>query len=424
LIISYFIKSVKRFCDQFRNEFFMIQNQVVNLADLQPHPANYNRHSEAQIAKLAKSLQTFGQVRSVVVWRNTILAGHGVVLAALSLGWTEIRADDVSHLSEDEALAYVVADNELARQSDPDQAQLAAILEELQAREPQLVTAAGYSTAELEQLLRLVRPQEPVDAEPQIDRAEELRVKWGTATGQLWAFGEHRLICGDCTDAGVVARLMAGERAALVFTDPPYGVDYEGGLNDKKRTKIEGDKSGDLYLPGLKSLAAICKEDAPMYIWFAASVGKPVYYAVDAIGYSVRAMIVWNKLKAHYGNFMAQYMQKHEPCLYIVRGNASWIGPTDEVTVWDIDQPSVNEYHPTQKPLALALRAIGNHDANIVADFFAGSGTTGIACQNLGRRARMVEISPAYCAVILERFAAIGVVPELLESAPAILEGA
>jgi ParB-like chromosome segregation protein Spo0J len=133
-----------------------VKRQLVKLDDLKPHPRNYNVHSDAQIARIAKSLQTFGQVRSIVTWRKTILAGHGVVLAASTLGWTELRADDVSHLSEDEALAYVVADNELARQSDPDQAQLAAILEELQAREPLLVEAAGYSQMELEQLLRSV----------------------------------------------------------------------------------------------------------------------------------------------------------------------------------------------------------------------------------------------------------------------------
>jgi hypothetical protein len=143
----------------------VVHNQVVRLADLRPHSRNYNVHSAAQIARIAKSLSRFGQVRSVVTWHSTILAGHGVVEAAKSLGWTELRADVVDDLSEDEALAYVVADNELARQSDPDQAQLAAILEELQAREPLLVEAAGYTDLELRQLLAQVvsggAPQDP-----------------------------------------------------------------------------------------------------------------------------------------------------------------------------------------------------------------------------------------------------------------------
>ena len=258
---------------------------------------------------------------------------------------------------------------------------------------------------------------EPVDAEPQIDRAAELAEKWHTATGQLWKLGEHRLLIGDCTVRENVERLMGGERADMTFIDPPYGVDYEGGAqNEKKREKLKGDESGDLYLP----LLSLCKEysnkSAPMYVWFAASVGKPVYDAVEAIGYKVRAMIIWNKLDAHYGAFMAQYMQKHEPCLYIVDGNANWIGASNEVTVWDLKQPSKNEFHPTQKPVELAIRAIGNHEAQTVIDLCGGSGTSIMACESLKRKARVGEISEKYAAVILERFhTATGITPELID---------
>jgi len=246
------------------------------------------------------------------------------------------------------------------------------------------------------------------DAEPQIDRAAELLKKWKVKTGDLWQIGEHRLICGDCTDAAVVARVMDGERADMTFIDIPYGVDYEGGRNPESnvpREKLEGDANGDLYMPILKMCKASSKKRAPMYVWFAASVGKPVYDAVEAIGYEVRAMIIWNKLDAHYGNFMAQYMQKHEPCLYIVDGKSNWKGASNEVTVWDVKQPTVNEFHPTQKPVELPMRAIGNHEAEVVIDFCVGSGTTLVACENLRRRCRAVEISEAYCAVALERMA-------------------
>jgi len=140
-----------------------------------------------------------------------------------------------------------------------------------------------------------------------------------------------------------------------------------------------------------------------MYIWFAASSGKFVYDAIDAINYEVRAMIIWNKLDAHYGGYMAQYLQKHESCLYIVDGNPNFIGPPNEVTVWDVKQPSINEFHPTQKPIELAMRAISNHRADIVLDLFGGGGSTMIACQNEDRVCRMMEIDPKYCAVILQR---------------------
>jgi DNA modification methylase len=198
--------------------------------------------------------------------------------------------------------------------------------------------------------------------------------------------------------------VMGGEKADMAWTDPPYGVDYEGGAgNENKREKLQGDQTGDLYAPGLAFLKSACKKGAPMYVWFASSVGKPVYDAIESIGYEIRAMIIWNKLDAHYGAFMAQYMQKHEPCLYIVDGNSKWVGPTNEITVWDVKQPSKNEFHPTEKPIELALRAIRNHDAPMVADFFGGSGTSMAACQNLNRRSMMIEKDPKFVAVILER---------------------
>lgn len=234
---------------------------------------------------------------------------------------------------------------------------------------------------------------------------------------------QHKLICGDCTDAATVARVMGGERAQLVFTDPPYGVDYEGGRNPDSnvpRQKLSGDKSGALYGACMKATIPFCENNAAWYLWFAGTVGKPVYDAVAAAGYSVRAMIVWNKIDAHYGNFMAQYMQKHEPCLYCVKGAPVWHGATNEVTVWDVKQPTRNEFHPTEKPVELAEKAIRNSsDAGaIVADWFLGSGTTIIACENLGRKCRAVEISPGYVGVALERFFQhTGIRPVLLESA-------
>jgi len=233
--------------------------------------------------------------------------------------------------------------------------------------------------------------------------------------GDLWSIGGvHRLLVGDCTDPANVARLMQGERADMVWTDPPYGVDYDGGLNKKKREKLEGDTSGALYDICMDSTAQYCKPSAPWYIWFAGSVGAPVYKAIAQHGYKVRAMIVWNKLEAHYGNFMAQYMQKHEPCLYCVKDAPPWHGPTNEVTVWDVKQPSVNEHHPTQKPLELALRAIENSSASdaIVCDWFLGSGTTMIAAHRTGRRCYGMEIAPRYADVILKRCEAEGLTVE------------
>jgi len=221
-------------------------------------------------------------------------------------------------------------------------------------------------------------------------------------------------LVGDCTDPANVARLMGGERADMVFTDPPYGVDYEGGLNETKRERLAGDTSAALYGACMSTATPHCKPSAPWYIWFAGTVGEPVYTAVSSHGYKVRAMIVWNKLDAHYGNFMAQYMQKHEPCLYVVKDAPPWHGPTNEVTVWDVKQPSVNEYHPTQKPLELAERAMRNSSVNgaLVCDWFLGSGTTLIAAHRTGRRCYGCELAPKYADVILRRAEAEGLTVE------------
>jgi len=145
--------------------------------------------------------------------------------------------------------------------------------------------------------------------------------------------------------------------------------------------------------------------DGAWYVWHAGRLAEPVYAAIRKCGWDVRALLIWNKLKPHYGAPMAHYCQKHEPCLYSVKGNAAFCGPSNECTVWDIEQPHRNEHHPTQKPVECMARPIRNHDAPEVYDPFVGSGTTIVACQNLGRRCYAIEIHPPYCAVTLERMA-------------------
>lgn len=205
----------------------VVERRDMQLDTLLAHPRNYNRHGESQLKKIMASLRKFGQVRSVVVWRNYVLAGHGVVEAARRVKRSTIRADVLpDDYPERLALAYVVADNEIARQSDPDMAQLAAIIDESRQSDSELLEAMGYSASEFDDLLREIGQgggggEAGKDTEPQVDKAEELRQKWGVELGQLWQLGEHRLICGDCTDRAVVERVIGGERAGIV-TDPPY----------------------------------------------------------------------------------------------------------------------------------------------------------------------------------------------------------
>jgi DNA modification methylase len=261
------------------------------------------------------------------------------------------------------------------------------------------------------------------DTESQIDKAEEFLQKYGVKLGQLWQLGNHWMACGDCTDKAIVKRVMRDELFDLMVTDPPYGVDYTGGRNpisNIPREKIKGDnKAAGVHAKFIPIWVDYRKRKGSLYIWFADRGGKPVYDAIQNSGFEVRALIVWNKLDPHYGNFMAQYMQKHEPCLYCVKDGSNWYGPTNEVTVWDIKQPTRNENHPTEKPLECMERPIKNSSKinDIVVDPFLGSGTTLIACENLGRQCRGIEIDPRYVAVTLERyFQHTNVKPQLIDT--------
>ena len=390
-------------------------NKAKKLSDLVPDNKNANKGSQRGRGLLEKSLRQFGAGRSLLIDKNNnVLAGNKTleIAAELDLKIKTVETDGTElvvvkrtdlDIDSEAGRGLAIADNrtsEMGLEWDTD------ILLQLS---DDVDLTEFWKSDELNKLVEGWRDTPDADNVPSIDKADELRKKWGVELGQLWRLGEHKIICGDCTDADVVARLMDGEKGELVFTDPPYGVNYEGGINPvtnkHKRTKLVGDVSGDLYLTGLKALKSVCIDTAPMYIWFAGSRGKPVYEAVEAIKYTVRSMIVWNKLAPRYGNFMAHYMQKHEVCLYIANGNVSWIGANNEVSVWDITQPKNNEFHPTQKPTELAIRAISNHQANIVLDFFSGSGTTLMACETLDRKCRAIDIEPKYIAVTLERWA-------------------
>jgi DNA modification methylase len=205
---------------------------------------------------------------------------------------------------------------------------------------------------------------------------------------------------------------MEGIKADMMFTDPPYGVDYSGGIQFQKdgtavtnnRKKIANDDTTAIYPAFLPVALAVV--DGPCYMWFAGSKGRDVYNAVHDNGCELHALIIWHKTNATYAAMNAQYKQRHEPCLYFKPKGSTlrWRGKTTEATVWDQDRDGINEFHPTQKPVALAAKAIQNHDAQTIFDPFLGSGTTLIAAEQLGRRCYGLEISPAYCDVIVARW--------------------
>lgn len=231
-----------------------------------------------------------------------------------------------------------------------------------------------------------------------------------TKLGDVYRLGRHRLMCGDSTSEKDVRRLMKGELADLVFTDPPYGVDYDGGHAEpgKRREKLANDGCTTIYTDAVPAMFAFSKPNAALYLWFAATKALDVLQVLQANKYDVRCWLIWNKNMAQFGAIGAQYKQKHEPCLYAYkRAHAPfWGGPNNEVSVWDVARSSKNEFHPTQKPVELSKRAIENScpPGGLVLDLFGGSGATLIGAEATERTAHLMELDPSYCDVIVERW--------------------
>jgi site-specific DNA-methyltransferase (adenine-specific) len=295
--------------------------------------------------------------------------------------------------------AYALADNRTAELAEWDSKILADQLLELD--------AVGWDIAEFgfEQLNPVLNLD---DDEPLSFDEVTPKVK----LGELWSLGNHRLLCGDSTDEQSVSYLMGGELADLIFTDPPYGVNYDGGhawTNYERREKLENDNKTNMYDIPIKLAFKFSKDNAALYLWFAGTLVKEVILGVESAGWKVRSWIIWNKNMAQFGAIGAQYKSKHEPCIYGYKKNqkVNWSGPSTEVSVWDVKRNAKNSYHPTQKPVELALRAIGNHTVEIVLDLFGGSGSTLIACESLNKRCYMMELDPKYCDVIIDRWETI-----------------
>jgi DNA modification methylase len=267
----------------------------------------------------------------------------------------------------------------------------------------------------------------PEDVEPQIDKAEELREKWGVESGQLWRLGEHRLICGDCTDKAVVDRVMGGEKADAIISDPPYNVDYSSrGSNTDNWGKIENDsmpedefidwltKVGLCFDSTLKAGGAVylCHRDTDRH-------SLPFIELFKYMGWKRSATLIWVKQNASMG--WQDYRSQHECISYGWKEGADHYFTKDrsQTTIWEINRDAQQNYkHPTQKPVELFEKAIENSTMpnGIIFDGFLGSGTTLIACERLGRKCRAVEISPAYCAVAIQRWVDVtGGTPELVE---------
>ncbi len=375
---------------------------AVPISSLRPHPRNPRR---GDLEAVKDSLSHHGQYRPVVANRRTgeVLAGNHVYRAASELGFSEIAATFVD-LSDDEALKIVLVDNRTSDLAGYDDALLVELLSELGD-----LSGTGFDEAALDDLLEEVAPPPYEDEElPPAPREPETR------PGDLYALGDHRLLCGDVTDARALERLIAGEHAQLLWTDPPYGVAYEGRTRD--RLTLRNDRPDALAELLRKAFAAIdgaLSPGAAVYVAHPAGPQSVTFLcAFCTQGWSLRQTLVWVKDSLVLGH--ADYHFRHEPILYGYkpaggrrgRGGEGWYGDNGQSSVLEIPRPRAAREHPTMKPVELVEIALRNSSRrrDLVLDPFAGSGSTMVATERLGRAARLLEVDPAYCDVICARW--------------------
>jgi DNA modification methylase len=384
----------------FYNEGEGMKLETRKIADLVQDPNNARMHDKKNLSAIAGSLEMFGQRKPIVVTdAGLVVAGNGTVQAAKSLGWSEIDVVRVpSDWSADQVKAFALADNRTAELAVWDEQVMASQLFELTAADWDVV-ALGFDvpdpeTPELEDDGLL----EPVDGV--LPRAQ---------LGDVYRLGRHRLMCGDSTSIDDVETLTENKKIDMAFTDPPYGVQYTGGMQFDKNGNVETNnrqmiKNDDLDIyADVMSILSI-KVDGPCYIWFAGTKASRLYEAAEQYG-DLHALIIWVK-NGGYGALNANYKQKHEPCLYWKPKGATlrFTGATTETTIWEINKDGKNKLHPTQKPVELAFKAIKNHQAETVLDLFGGSGATLIAAEQLNRKCLMMELDPKYVDVIVRRW--------------------
>ena len=378
-----------------------------------PYARNARTHSEAQIDQIAASIREFGWTNPILVdGESGIIAGHGRVLAARKLGQDEVPVIELAHLSEAQRRAYVLADNKLALNAGWDDELLALEVKDLSDLGFDL-SLTGFSDEEIADLVSEVEELPP--GEGNEDDVPEPPVDPVTKPGDVWVLGKHRVMCGDSTSVGDVEQLMAGVKADMVFTDPPYNVAYAGQGEHNQLGPIENDDMDDAsfndfldaifdcYLIAMKPLACIyvCHPDSK-------SAPKMAFERSFSERFRKSSTIIWVKQSAGMG--WQDYRAQHEPILYGWKdgdGAHYYCGDRAKTTVWQIGRDAQASYvHPTQKPVALPAEAINNSSkkGQIVLDLFGGSGSTLLACQSTGRLNRSMELDPKYCDVIVRRW--------------------
>jgi DNA modification methylase len=384
--------------------------KVARVADLIPYARNSRTHSDEQVAQIAASIREFGFTNPVLVDGDRgIIAGHGRVLAARKLGLNEVPVIELTHLTEAQRRAYVIADNKLALNAGWDMDLLKVELGGLQADGFDL-GLTGFSGDELAGLFA-----ESTDGLTDPDEAPEVPVDPVSVLGDVWLLGRHRIVCGDCTDALVVDKALNGVKPHLMVTDPPYGVVYDADWRNKAMRADGSPIAGRAVGKVLNDDRADWREAWALfpgdvaYIWHAGNMAHIVADSLLASGFGIRAQIIWAKSQFVIGR--GHYHPHHEPCWYAVRekqgATGHWNGDRKQSTLWQIDKPRKSETgHSTQKPVECMKRPIENNSSpgQAVYEPFSGSGTTIIAAEMTGRSCHAIELNPAYVDVAIKRW--------------------
>lgn len=369
--------------------------EIISIQKLIPYATNSRTHSDDQIAQIAGSIREFGFTNPVLIdEKGTIIAGHGRVMAARKLELESVPCIRLSHLTPAKIRAYVIADNKLALNAGWDEEILKSELSILK-DEGFDINLIGFSDDELNELLN----SEQIEGNTDPDEIPEPPEDAITKSGDVWILGNHRLMCGDSTSLDDVNRLMKSEKAGMVFSDPPYGVEFRSNMS--KRFDVL--KNDDKILDIASIVWGAMSDDTAAFIW----TSHHVYQAWRAQFESFyKQTIVWHKGGGGMGDLDGQYALDYELALFCTKGSPKFRNGRG-MAVWNVSKDAATSYvHPTQKPVALAERAIGDFSDKrcVVLDLFGGSGSTLIACEKTNRVARIMELDPKYCDVIVKRW--------------------
>jgi len=366
---------------------------------LVPYERNARTHSDHQIRQIANSIAEFGFTNPILVDTQAgIIAGHARLLAARQLKLPQVPVIVLSHLSDVQKRAYILADNRLALDAGWDDELLRQELQAL-ASEGFDLDLAGFDADELKDFLD---EQSPLTEEDDVSQTEAVAV---SRTGDLWILGSHRILCGDALQPGHLEQVLDGSPADMVFTDPPYSVRYQQG---EKHRPIANDDLAEGFEPFLYQacLNLLRFTRGGVYICMSSSELHTLHRVFTKAGGHWSTFVIWAKNTFTLGR--SDYQRQYEPLLYGWRQGTErhWCGARDQGDVWSFDKPRLNDLHPTMKPVELIERAITNSSrrADTVLDPFSGSGSTVIACEKTGRQGRLIELDPLYVDVSVRRW--------------------